>query len=133
MFFSFGSVLKSPNNMTSYFSTRSFRALLMTYEWDKFFYLNYRSSKKTTFFFSLISTKNPSKGLFSINFNLICFEGISSFTVYPLLYTSWYQEESEASLFKSGRPSNLSLPNNLGLQGLPFQSLNITYDPLKQS
>ena len=34
--------------------------------------------------------------------------------------------------FKSGPPSILGLPSNSGLQGFPFQLLNITYHPLKQ-
>lgn len=45
-----------------------------------------------------------------------------------MLYT-WYEEESKVPHFKSGPES----PSNLVLQGPPFQPLNVTDDPLKQS
>ena len=48
-------------------------------------------------------------------------------------HTTWYEEGSEIHPFKLGTPSDLGSSCNSGLQGSPFQSLNITYDPLKQS
>ena len=75
-FFSSGSLLKSPN-----FFLKSSRASLITCKWETFcFYLDYENPKEVTFFLRLILTKNHSKASFSINFNLICFEGISSLT-----------------------------------------------------
>ena len=40
---------------------------------------------------------------------------------------SWYPP------FKSGLSFNLSSHSSSGLQGPPFQPINITYDPMKQS
>ena len=54
---------------------------------------------------------------------------------FPSQHNTWYEEGSEVPPFKSGPPSSLGPPSNSGLQGPPFQPLNITYDltPLKQS
>ena len=49
---------------------------------------------------------------------------------------SWYKEGSEIPPpFKSVSPSTLGPPSNSGIQGPPFQPLNITYEfdqPYKQ-
>ena len=41
----------------------------------------------------------------------------------------WYEEEYEVPNFKSVPSSYIGPPSNSGLQGPPFQPLNITYDP----
>ena len=48
-------------------------------------------------------------------------------------HTTWYEEGSEIHPFKLSTPSDLGFPCKSGVQSSPFESLNITYNPLKRS
>ena len=86
--------------------------------------------KKPLFFFRFnFSTKNALKASFSIDFNLICFEGISSLTynsILPPLYVVIWRRVWGPN-FQIRSPSNLGSPNNLGFQGPPPLSLSVLH------